>query len=113
MPMPAKRIQLLLPVPSSSPRSTRAMSSTRSTTISSFHCWAIRSTSITVKSTKAMMPIIMEPICTARYLEGSDMFQPPSYMPVTAFSIMVIPKMELIMHMHSRKISARLKKSFM
>ena len=70
------------------------------------------SASMTVKRTKAPMPRNMEKVCTAMYLDGADMFQPPLTMPTTALSTIKIPKMEQIVQITSRKISARSKNCF-
>ena len=67
------------------------------------------SASMIVNTTKAPMPRNMEKTCTAIYLDGAAMFQPPLTMPTTALSTIRMPKIAQTVHMTSRKISARWK----
>ena len=109
MPMPAKRIHALLPVPSSWPKMTSATSRSTLMTHSSFHWEPRMSASIKVSTMKAPMPRNMEKVCTAIYFEGADMFQPPLTMPTTALLIITMPKIEQIVQITRRKTSARWK----
>ena len=83
MPMPAKRIQLLLPVLSSTPKMTSATSSSTLMALRIFHWSPSRSASSTVSTTKAAIPRNMEKTCTITSLVGF-MSAPEAAMPVAA-----------------------------
>ena len=87
MPIPAKRIQLLLPVPLSEPKRTSATSNTRLMAQSSFHCSARRSASINVSSTNAMSPRISEKTWTITHLTELST-QPEASMAMVAIRTM-------------------------
>ena len=106
MPMPAKRIQLLLPVLSSTPKMTSATSSSTLIAQSHFHWSASRSASMTVRTTKAMMPSSIENSCTTTSLVGL-ISAPEATMPEAARYTITVPNRALKMQMPSSTMSAR------
>ena len=109
--MPAKRIQLRLPLSPSEPKMTSATISATLITHSQRH-WAPRmSASMTVKITKAPTPTTIEKIWTMTFLVGL-MITPPACIPSVAIYTAYTLKQAQEKQSAKRSMSARLKKSF-